>query len=92
MRFVCSFAWADHEIQDAEREFIGRLMTALELSKDERTEVDGWLERAPEVDPFEVPLEHKELFLDTARAMIAADGRLDPDEMVNLTLLEHLLG
>ncbi len=35
MRFVCSFAWADFEIQDEERTLVGKLIAALELDPDE---------------------------------------------------------
>ncbi len=94
MKFICSFAWADLEVQDAEREFIGKLVNQLELDEAERKQVDGWLEVPPpadELDPAEIPVAHRELFLETARAMIVSDGRIDRDEAENFALFEMLV-
>jgi hypothetical protein len=94
MRFVCSFAWADLEVQDEERAFVARLMTRLDLDDEERQQVDGWLKVPPlpeEVDPSEVPREHRKLFLDTVRQLVASDRVLDPEERENLALFEQLL-
>jgi uncharacterized membrane protein YebE (DUF533 family) len=94
MRFVCSFAWADFEIQKEERAFIGKLVRQLELDDDEKREVEGLLQRPPrpeDVDPARIPKRHREIFLDVARATIAADGMVAPEEIENLELLEALL-
>ncbi len=94
MRFVCSFAWADFEIQDQERTFIGKLISALELQPDERAQVDEWLKVPPmpeEVDPTQIPKQHREMFLDTVKAVVMSDGVLDPDEEENLKLFVELL-
>jgi hypothetical protein len=94
MRFVCSFAWADLEVQDEERAFVARLMTKLDLDDEERNQVAAWLKVPPppeEVDPSQVPREHRKLFLDTVRQLVAADNVLDPEERENLALFEQLL-
>lgn len=94
MKFICSFAWADLEIQDEEREFIGRLMVQLELSEEERSQVEKWLEVPPpadELDPAEIPVAHREVFLETARAMIVSDGKIDASEAENFVLFEMLV-
>ncbi len=94
MRFVCSFAWADFEIQDEERSFIGKLIGVLELEPDEKAQVDEWLKVPPmpeEVDPTQIPRRHREVFLDTVRAVVMSDGVLDPDEEENLKLFSELL-
>jgi uncharacterized membrane protein YebE (DUF533 family) len=94
MKFVCSFAWADLEVKDEERSFVRKMMNRLGLSDEETKLVEEWLEvppRAEELDPSEIPRAHRELFLDTARAMIVADGRIDQEEAENLVLLEQLL-
>ncbi|EYF00376.1 TerB family tellurite resistance protein [Chondromyces apiculatus] len=93
MRFVCSFAWADLEIQPKERKYISRLITRLHLSEEEKAQVKTWLEVPPEteaLDPQLIPRAHRELFLDTARKMIEADGKIDPEEAESLRLLEQL--
>ena len=93
MKFVCSFAWADLEIQAEERAFIGKLVKRLALSEDEIAQVETWLEvppKAEEVDPSDIPHAHRQLFVDAARATVAADGRVDQIEAENLALLEML--
>ncbi|MBW2453938.1 MAG: TerB family tellurite resistance protein [Deltaproteobacteria bacterium] len=94
MKFVCSFAWSDLEVQQEERSFVKKMMGKLELDDTERLQVAGWLEVPPppeEVDPSAIPAEHRQLFLETMRAVIAADKVLDPDERENLALFEQLL-
>jgi uncharacterized tellurite resistance protein B-like protein len=93
MKFVCSFAWADLEIQDEERDFVGTMIKHLEL-EDDRPLIEGWLRHPPpaeEVDPTDVPREHRELFLDAVRRLVAADDRIDPKEAETLALFEQLL-
>jgi uncharacterized tellurite resistance protein B-like protein len=95
MRFVCSFAWADLEVQKEERSFVAKLMRKLELTADEKRQVEEWLAVPPapeEVDPTDVPKAHRKLFLDTIKQVVKADRRVDPEEQENLELLEQLLG
>jgi uncharacterized tellurite resistance protein B-like protein len=94
MKFVCSFAWADLEVKDSERAFIGRLMRRLELGPEERAMVESWLEVPPppeEVDPTDIPRGHRDLFIQAARAMILADGMIDEAEAESFELLSQLL-
>lgn len=95
MKFICSFAWADLQVQDEERSFVSKLVAQLELDEEERAQVQSWLEVPPaaeELDPADIPEAHRQLFLETARAMIVADGKIDAEEAENFTLLEALLG
>ncbi len=94
MRFVCSFAWADLEIADAEREFVVNLVVRLKLDEEEQEQVAKWLEVPPpadDLDPADIPLEHRQLFLDAARAMILSDGTVEDVEAENLIILDQLL-
>ena len=94
MRFVCSFAWANLEVTTQEREFIVKMVERLGLDEDERTQVSKWLEvppRADDLDPADIPREHRQLFLDAARAMILSDGDVDDVEAENLVILDQLL-
>ena len=93
MKFVCSFAWADLEIQEEERDFVGKMIETLKL-EDDRKQIEGWLRHPPppeEVDPTDVPREHRELFLDAVRRLVAADDRIDPKEAETLALFEQLM-
>jgi hypothetical protein len=93
MRFVCSFVWADLEVRTKEREFVRKMAKRLGLSA-EAAQIDAWLAVPPkpeEVDPGDIPREHRQIFLDAARAAIAADGEVDPEERESLSLFEQLL-
>jgi len=94
MKFICSFAWADLEVRDEERAFIAKMMKRLELDEEEEVQVQKWLELPPrpeEIDPTEVPREHRQLFIDAARAMIVADGRISEEEAEIFELFEQLI-
>jgi uncharacterized tellurite resistance protein B-like protein len=93
MKFLCSFAWADLEVQSEERDFVRRMVTRLGLRPEEAAQVDAWLQVPPridDVDPSEIPLEHRKLFLDTLRELVLADGSIDEQEQASLALLEDL--
>jgi uncharacterized tellurite resistance protein B-like protein len=95
MRFVCSFAWADLEVQDEERSFVGKLAKKLHLNADEKKQVRSWLKVPPapeEVDPTDVPKAHRKLLLETITDLVAADHRLTSEERESFDLLEQLLG
>ncbi len=94
MRFVCSYAWADLHVAREERDFVARLVERLGLDEAERAQVAEWLRVPPppeEVDPNEVPRQHRALFLIAVREMIEADGEIAEEEEENLRLLEELL-
>jgi hypothetical protein len=94
MKFVCSFAWADLEVQKEERAFVQKMVRRLELDDDDKKAVQQWLIVPPppeEVDPSTVPAAHRQLFLETIRGLIAADAVVDPEERENLKLFEMLL-
>lgn len=94
LEFVCAFAWADLEVSEKERELITWLVQRLELEPDELAKVDQWMKLPPkpdEIDPNKVPRAHKELFVELARQMIEADGRIDPAERENFRLFKLLV-
>ncbi len=94
MRFVCSVAWADLDVQSEERVFVTQMIAGLGLDSDEIARVEAWLEVPPpaeEVDPTEIPPAHRQLFLDTIRRLTEADGTVVTEENISLSLLESLL-
>jgi uncharacterized tellurite resistance protein B-like protein len=94
VKFVCSFAWADLQVAASERSFVQKLVRRLKLEPEERAQVDRWLEIPPrpeELDPADIPREHRALFLATAREMIEADGEVSEEEVENFALFEQLL-
>lgn len=93
LRFVTSFAWADLSISVEERAYVHRLVSRLRLDAEEARQVEGWLQVPPppdDVDPTSVPHEHRQVFLDVVREMVASDGEISPEESESLALLEQL--
>lgn len=94
MRFVCAFAWADLDIADTERDFIRSLISKMNLNEEEAAEVEHYLTVPPrpeDVDPTDVPAEHRQIFLTSILGIVGADGVVDEREVENLSLLEQLL-
>ncbi|MFT4622787.1 MAG: putative tellurite resistance protein B-like protein [Myxococcota bacterium] len=94
MRFVCSFAWADLEVADSEKNFVRKMVEELALTADEREEVESYLRVPPapeDIDPTDIPAEHRQVFLNTALKMVSADGVVDEREVENFALFEQLL-
>jgi len=94
LRFVCAFAWTDLEVQDSERAFVHRLMDRLELSPEDRAEVEAWLHVAPApgtVDPKAVPSAHRRTFVEAVRAMMYVDGEVDAEERAQFEQLKAAL-
>ncbi|MEQ1571350.1 MAG: TerB family tellurite resistance protein [Myxococcota bacterium] len=94
VRFVCSFAWADLEVQDAERNLVLKLLGELGLDQDEKDQAERWLKVPPapeDVDPMDIPLDHRQIFLNTVLQVVGADGVVDTKEMETLSIFEKLL-
>lgn len=94
MKFVCSFAWADLNINEQERAFVAAMVCRLELDDVESRQIHQWLEvppRADEVDPSHVPRQHREIFLKAVRATVAVDGEISPEEQENMKLFDRLI-
>ena len=94
VRFVCSFAWADLEVQDAERSLVTKMLDQLGLDVQEKEMAEQWLKLPPDpedVDPTDIPEEHRQIFLNTVLQLVGADGVVDPNEMETLAIFEKLL-
>ena len=94
MRFVCAAIWSDLEVSPSERSFTLSLALRLRLPEDEMRQVTEWLETPPgpeDVDPGDVPPEHRQLFLEAVEEAIRADRAVDPPEAESLRLLRELL-
>lgn len=94
LKFLCAFAWEDLEVSEKERRFVKGLVARMGLSPAEAAQVEEWLDVAPaphSIDPERIPKEHRKLFVDAVRAIVYADGRVDPDERASLDLLRAAL-
>jgi uncharacterized tellurite resistance protein B-like protein len=94
VEFVCSFAWADFEIQPEERDFIAGLIRRLDLDDDERRQVDQWLVRPPRIenlDPTSIPAGHRRHFVEAIEGLIAADGNVQEEERDTFEIFKQLL-
>ncbi len=95
IRFMCSFAWADLDVSDRERRMIGELVRRLGLPDTAAAEVEAWLEHPPseeDLDPYDIPIEQRRLFVEAAAEVVRADGVVDDLEVENFALFEALLG
>ncbi len=94
LKFLCAFAWADLEIADRERGLVRALVAKMGLDGAAAEQVEGWLDHPPseeELDPYEIPDEHRRLFLDAALEMVDADGVLDTMEIENFAIFQALM-
>jgi bacterioferritin len=95
VRFACAFAWADLSVHPAERAEILALMERLHIDQPaERQAVIRWLKSPPdadELDPLEIPHEHRELFVRECEEIIRADGVIKPEEIDAIQTLRKVL-
>ena len=94
VQFVCSFAWADLEIQPEERVFISRLIRRLELGEDEDLQIQQWLDRPPsldDLDPTSIPAAHRRFFVEAIEGLIGADGDVADEERESFDIFKQLL-
>jgi uncharacterized tellurite resistance protein B-like protein len=94
LRIAIAFAWTDLRIQDGERKFVERLIGKLQLSAEDRAEVEQYLHVAPApetTNPALVPVEHRRLFVESVRALIYADGEVDVEERERFERLKAAL-
>ncbi len=94
VEFVCSFAWADLEIQPEERTFVSRLIRRLDLDEQEDLQVQQWLDRPPsldDLDPTSIPAEHRRLFVEAIGGLISADGEISDEERETFEIFQQLL-
>jgi hypothetical protein len=94
LEFVCSFAWTDLEVQQAERDLVMRIVGRLGLTAAETRQVQRWLQKPPpveDVDPSHIPRAHRKMFLEAAELAVKADGRVVPAERDQLLVFRDLL-
>jgi len=94
MRFVCSFAWVDLKVTREERAFCARLISRLQLHKDEMRQVKKWLKSPPapdSVDPTDVPRRHRVQFLRVVESMVSIDLEVTDGEREAVILFAKLI-
>lgn len=92
MKLAVHAAWSDLTVVPQEREVVLGLAKRLELGEDEVAEVLGWLKGPPpELDPYHLPRDHKELLCAVLLDVVEADGVLAPEECETLRLIREFL-
>lgn len=94
LRFMCAFAWADLEIADKERAFVIDLIARMRLPPPDAALAESWLDHPPaeeEVDPYDIPDDHRRIFLEAALEMVGMDGVVDPLEAESFAIFEALV-
>ena len=95
MRFICSFAWADLEVQPEERSLHRQAHGASRPPRggaSSRSRAGSKSRPSPEeVDPTAVPQAHRQIFVDSVTGVIEADGEINFEERSALGLFEMLV-
>ncbi len=89
MRFLCSFAWADGEVQPQEKTMLERVLGGLNMSPEARAKVEPWLTAPPDVEGRELKAiddAKREAFIDFAYEVAAADGEIAADELKHMKM------
>jgi uncharacterized tellurite resistance protein B-like protein len=95
LRLVCAMAWADSEIQQQEKGFIAKLVFKMGAPAAEIRQVKKWLEQPPpdeDIDPNSIPQDHREMFFEACKGVMAADGTVTDAEKAELENLQNKLG
>ena len=94
MRFLCSFAWADDEVQSEERVVLDGILEHLGLTPANQIKVESWLDTPPDMAGFDfggIPQATRELFLDLAFSVASAHGGLAVEEMRHLQMFMNFV-
>ena len=89
MRFLCSFAWADGEVQAQERVLLEQILGGLGLEAEARAKATTWLFSPPDMAGFDfgaIAPGKRQLFLDKAFAVASAHGGIAADELRHLKM------
>ena len=93
LKVACFAAWSDLSVAPEERREILSLAARMAVDEAELAEVVGWLKGPPEeLDPYDLPVEHRQLFLDTLYDVVEADGVLAPEECETVRLIREFIG
>lgn len=94
LRFLCSFAWADLNVGETERKLVVDLIRRFGLGDEDAQMAEGWLDHPPnedDIDPMDIPREHRQLVLDAVLEMVGVDGRVDSMEAESFAVLSSLM-
>jgi uncharacterized tellurite resistance protein B-like protein len=94
MKFICAVAWSDLRVSGEERLFVADCIRRLKFTDTERAQVWQWLEVPPlpeEVDPAEIPPEHRQAFIEAIGKLVASDQEITREERESLILLSQLM-
>ena len=84
-------AWSDLEVRPTEREVVLDIARQMGFDQAELAEVRDWLDNSPpEFDPYEIPLQHRQAFLEAFLEVATADGRIATEESEMIRILREL--
>lgn len=91
LQMACMAAWVDLEVRPAERAAVLDIAKHLGIDQKGMAEVRGWLDNGPpEVDPYDIPQQHRQAFLEAFLEVATADGRIAAEESEMIRLLRDL--
>lgn len=90
---ACIAAWSNLEVRPEERAVVLDIAAHLQLGQEGVSKVEAWLaDGPPDFDPYTIPREHREAFLQAFLEVATADGRIDLEESETIRVLRELLG
>ena len=92
LMLACHAAWSDLSVVPQERRVVLALAERLQVGEAELKEVNAWLKGPPpEIDPYELPRDHKELLCAVLMDVVEADGVLAPEKCETLRLVREFI-
>ena len=92
LQLACVAAWSDMSLGETERDVVVKMAHEVGLEGPDLELVKHWLrEGPPDFDPYDIPHEHRQLFLEAFTRVVEADGRIDPEESESIRLIRELV-
>lgn len=93
-KFLCGVAWADAQVDPAERDYILNLAELMGLSGAQRASVEQWLQLPPDphdIAPSRLSTSDKHDLIQQALILVNIDGKITTHEERLITLLGKML-
>jgi len=92
LRLACFAAWSDLNVAPQERSVVLAFAKLLAVGPEEVKQVESWLKGPPdELDPNDLPREHRREFIHALEEVIVADGVIAPEECETLQLIREFM-
>jgi len=92
VQLACVAAWSNLDVRPEERAVVLDIASTLDLPPGSDKLVECWLsDGPPDLDPYSIPREHRDSYLQAFLEVATADGRIDLEESETIRVLRELL-